>query len=228
MAELLVLFRWRWFLNDCLKLRGISWEFSFKVEQNSISVEQRLVFKLKADFHLNLVVAIPNPGLGIPFEFDMGRDHTFELIITSPKLVIMKNLKSLLLSAFVIVGMCSFVAAPNPEATAELPGGAFLTIAGKFGGDIAKKEVLKTKELAVDGCAVGSKIFTYTIDINKGGTISTFKEESNTFSKEIIMKMKELNTGDSFEFKKIKAYLPNGKDQVDVHSKKFVVVADNV
>jgi hypothetical protein len=185
-------------------------------------------FKPKAGFQPNLVVAIPNPGLGIPFEFDIERGHTFELIITSPKLVIMKSLKSLLLSAFVIAGMCSFVAAPNPEAGAELPGGAFLTIAGKFGGEISKKEVLKTKELGVDGCAVGSKIFTYTIDINKGGTISTFKEESNTFSKEIIMKMKELNTGDSFEFKKVKAYLPNGKDQVDVHSKKFVVVADNV
>ena len=161
-------------------------------------------------------------------EFEVGKGSRFELIITSPKLGIMKSLKSLLLSAFVIVGMCSFVAAPNPEAAAELPGGAWLTIAGKFGGEISKKDVLKTKELAVDGCAIGSKIFTYSIDINKGGTISTFKEESNTFSKEIILKMKELNTGDSFEFKKTKAYLPNGKDEVDVHSKKFVVVADNV
>lgn len=138
----------------------------------------------------------------------------------------MKNLRSFLLSALLILSMSSFVVAPQPEA--ELPGGAYLTIAGKFGGDISKKDVLKTKELAVDGCAVGSKIFTYSIDINKGGEISTFKAESNFFTKEIIMKMKELNTGDSFEFKKIKAYLPNGKDQVDVHSKKFTVVADNV
>ena len=80
----------------------------------------------------------------------------------------------------------------------------------------------------MDGCAVGSRIFTYTIDINKGGTICTFKAESNTLSKEMLAKMKELNTGDSFEFKKIKAYLPNGKDMVDVHSKKFVVVVDPV
>lgn len=140
--------------------------------------------------------------------------------------MVMKNLGNILLAALLIVSMSSFVAAPN--AKTELPGGAYLTIAGKFGGEISKKDVLKTKELAVDGCAVGSKIFTYSIDINKGGEISTFKAESNTFTKEIILKLKELNTGDSFEFKKIKAYLPNGKDQVDVHSKKFIVTADNV
>ena len=138
------------------------------------------------------------------------------------------NIKNLLLAAFVILGMCSFVTAPNPEAAAELPGGAFLTIAGKFGGDISKKEIFKNQELGVDGCAVGSRIFTYTIDLNKGGTISTFKAESNVLTKEILIKMKEMNTGDSFEFKKIKAYLPNGKDMVDVHSKKFVVVVDPV
>lgn len=138
----------------------------------------------------------------------------------------MKNLRSFFLSALVIVSMSSFVVAPNSET--KLPGGAYLTIAGKFGGEINKKDVLKTKELAVDGCAVGSKIFTYSIDINKGGEISTFKAEANTFSKEIILKMKELNTGDSFEFRKVKAYLPNGTDVIDVHTKKFVVVADNV
>lgn len=140
----------------------------------------------------------------------------------------MKNLKSLLLAVFVILGLSSFVAAPNADANKALPGGAYLTIAGKFGGDISKKEILGHKELNVDGCAVGSRIFTYTIDINKGGSLSTFKSESNVLTKEILGKLKELNTGDSFEFKKIKAYLPNGKDIVDVHSKKFVVVVDPV
>jgi hypothetical protein len=136
------------------------------------------------------------------------------------------SIKILGMAALVLCVLCSFTTAPGT--INSMPGGAYLTIAGKFGGDISKKEILSHKELGVDGCAVGSRIFTYQIELSKGGKISSFKAESNVLSKEIIAALKDLNTGDSFEFKKIKAYLPNGKDVVDVHSKKFVIVADQV
>lgn len=39
----------------------------------------------------------------------------------------------------------------------------------------------------------------------------------------MIAQMKSLSKGDSFEFQNTKAYLPNNKDVVDVHGKKFIV-----
>lgn len=36
--------------------------------------------------------------------------------------------------------------------------------------------------------------------------------------------LQSLSEGDRFEFKQIKAYLPNGKDKVDVFAKPFKVV----
>jgi hypothetical protein len=102
-------------------------------------------------------------------------------------------------------------------------GGAFLTFAGKFGGEVTKKDIESNRELGVDGCARGSKIFTYTLDVNKGGRIQTFQASSNVLSSEMHSKLKSLTAGDSFEFRQIKAYLPNGKDVVDVHAKKFIV-----
>jgi hypothetical protein len=103
-------------------------------------------------------------------------------------------------------------------------GGAFLLFAGKFGGEVNCKEIAEQKELAVDGCAKGSKIFKYTLVITKGGQKSTYHATSNVLSGEMQTKLKTLSAGDSFEFSEIKAYLPNGKDIVDVHAKKFVVV----
>lgn len=40
----------------------------------------------------------------------------------------------------------------------------------------------------------------------------------------MIAQLKSLSKGDSFEFQRTKAHLPNGKDVVDVHAKKFIVV----
>ena len=141
----------------------------------------------------------------------------------------MKNkIKIFLLAAFVLLGMGYTIAATSPEVSAlAMPGGAFLSYANKFGGEITKKEILAHKALNVDGCAAGSRIFSYQIEITKSGKVSTFTAESDTLSKEIMAALKELSAGDSFEFKRVKAYWGKRKDDVvDVHSKKFVV-ADN-
>jgi hypothetical protein len=37
-------------------------------------------------------------------------------------------------------------------------------------------------------------------------------------------KLKSLSAGDYFEFSQIKAYLPNGKDVVEVSAKKYFVI----
>lgn len=103
-------------------------------------------------------------------------------------------------------------------------GGAFLLFAGKFGGDVTRKEIAEQRELAVDGCAKGSKIFKYTLVVTKGSQTFTYQASSNILNTEMQGRLKSLAAGDSFEFTQIKAYLPNGKDIVEVHGKKFFVV----
>ncbi len=128
---------------------------------------------------------------------------------------------------------CSFVPTPAPSGTPvkdvaaamDIPvGGAHLVFAGKFGGEISKSEISGQTELKVDGCARGSRIFEYTIHITKGGKTSKLSNRSNALTSEMLVALKSLSKGDEFEFSNTKAYLPNGKDVVDVHARKFMVV----
>jgi hypothetical protein len=112
---------------------------------------------------------------------------------------------------------------PGLSATATV-GGAYLLFAGRFGGEVSKKEIAEQKELAVEGCAKGSRIFQYTLVVTKGNQTFTYKASSNALTMEMQAKLKSLAAGDSFEFTQIKAYLPDGKDVVDVHGKKFNVI----
>ena len=112
----------------------------------------------------------------------------------------------------------------NTSSVSSALGGAYLLFAGKFGGEVNKKEISEQRDLAVDGCAKGSKIFKYTLVINKSGQSYTYRADSNVLTSEMQTKLKSLTAGDSFEFSQIKAYLPNGKEVVDVHAKKFFVV----
>ncbi len=138
-----------------------------------------------------------------------------------------------LLSGAVLMLACSFAEGPaaNVETTAEASasdlffGGAYLKFAGKFGGEITRKEIAEHQKLTVDGCATGSRIYQFTLDITKGGKLTTMQAESHVLSADMLAKLKSLSPGDFFEFRKTKAYLPNGKDVVDVHAKKFVVVS---
>ena len=63
-----------------------------------------------------------------------------------------------------------------------------------------------------------------TIHIKKGGKTSKLSNHSNALTSEMLAALKSLSKGDEFEFSNTKAYLPNGKDVVDVHAKKFMVV----
>ena len=128
---------------------------------------------------------------------------------------------------------CSFV---NKPITAEAPasgwtaagkapvGGAYLFFAGKYGGDISKQEMTGQTEVSVDGCARGSRIFNFTLTITKGKNKSTYTTASNILTTEMRDKLNSLSQGDTFEFQHVKAYLPNGKDVVDVRGGRFVVV----
>lgn len=144
-----------------------------------------------------------------------------------------KNIVNLLFSGAVLLLTCSFAESPaahtetTPGGSAidALPvGGAYLMFAGKFGGEITRKEIAEHRDLEVDGCAKGSRIFKFTLDITQGGKITSLQSDAGNLTKAMLSKLKSLSSGDSFEFKKTKAYLPNGKDVVDVHAKKFVVV----
>ena len=105
-------------------------------------------------------------------------------------------------------------------------GGAFLVFAGKNGGNIKMSELQGKTELAVEGCAKGSEIFSFVLDINSGGKTRTYKASSNVLSNEMVAALKGLHAGDSFEFKSIKANLPNDKEVVDVHGYRYVIVKE--
>lgn len=144
-----------------------------------------------------------------------------------------KKIKKTLFSGILLLLTCSFSEAPalNPESAAgasalrELPfGGAYVIFAGKFGGEITRREIARHHDLKVDGCATGSRIFTFTLDVTKDGKTTSLKTESNVLTKEMVTHLTSLMPGDEFEFSNTKAYLPNGKDVVDVQGKTFVVV----
>ena len=130
---------------------------------------------------------------------------------------------------------CSFVQSPVPAGTPvkgfetigeAAAGGAFLLFAGKFGGEVTKSEIASAgkSDLQVDGCAKGSRIFEYTIYITKGGQTTKLSNKSNVLTAEMRDQLNRLSKGDAFEFKDTKAYLPDGKEVVNVHGKKFLVV----
>lgn len=143
------------------------------------------------------------------------------------------TIKNLFLATAAVLLACSFtettrLGADFAAIEAVPVGGAYLVFAGKYGGEITPQEMQGQTSLGVDGCARGSRIFQFTLEVKKNGKASSYSANSNLLTKEMIAHLRSLSAKDEFEFKKIKAYLPNGKDVVDVHGKKFTVVAKNV
>lgn len=122
---------------------------------------------------------------------------------------------------FLVLGSQPFV---NATPISSPIGGAYLVFADKMGGEISPQKILTQCELAVAGCAKGSKIFTFTLQVTKSGKRTTMKTDSNELTTAMRNLLQSLSAGDRFEFKYIKAYLPNGKDKVDVFAKPFRVV----
>ena len=146
----------------------------------------------------------------------------------------MKNLVVLFTFAALSVLVTESLTAHNPDiidfeyrvneySGDALPGGAYLTIAGKFGGEITKSELADITALEVKGCAEGAKIFQYVLVIKKEGKSQSIKGESGSLTKEMHKQLKELSKGDEFTFTDVKAHL-NSTDDVDVWAKKFVIV----
>ena len=142
-------------------------------------------------------------------------------------------IQNLLMAAGIICLTSSFV--PGTHFSNQVPGeyatmvavpfgGAHVFFAGKYGGEIRKSELVNQKEVAVEGCAKGSKIFKFSLAITKGGTKTTLQANSNVLTKEMLDKLNSLSRGDSFEFVDVKAYGTNGKDVIDVYGQKYVVV----
>lgn len=146
----------------------------------------------------------------------------------------MKNkVLHLFISTTILVFSSAFVHYPafeNGAGARRVPvvsvpvGGAYVVFAGKFGGELSKQEMAGQTEVKVDGCAKGARIFEFTLYITKGGERITLRGNSNVLSREIRAELNALNKGDAFEFKDTKAYLPNSKDVVEVHARKFIVV----
>jgi hypothetical protein len=102
-------------------------------------------------------------------------------------------------------------------------GGAYVVFAGKSGGDIKRSEIVGQTEVRVAGCAKGYAITSFTLEITRGQTKSTYPSSSNQLSKEMQSKLQSLVKGDSFEFKLMKAR-QEGTHMVDVHGSKFTIV----
>ncbi len=105
----------------------------------------------------------------------------------------------------------------------EIAGGAYLVFAGKFGGELTKKDIAATKALSVEGCAKGSVIYKFDLKVTKNGKTKSYHGTSDELTREMHKALKELESGDEFTFKKVKARLPK-EGTVDVWGKKFTVV----
>lgn len=102
-------------------------------------------------------------------------------------------------------------------------GGAYLTFAGKFGGDVNKKNLKTTNKLGVSGCASGSLITKFTLKIKRQKKkVLVFKGKSHLLSDNVKTVLQTLVSGDSFEFSQVTAQLPSG-GKVRVVSRKFTV-----
>lgn len=120
--------------------------------------------------------------------------------------------------------LAPFVTSANPGLSSDI-GGAYLVFGNKMGGKITAKVLQSACELDVAGCAKGSQIFSFRLVVFRNGKRSTYQvEDSNELSAEMRASLANLKAGDTFEFKQIKAYLPNGRDQIDVFAKRFKLI----
>lgn len=85
----------------------------------------------------------------------------------------MKKLSVFLVFIFLVLGSRPFLhATPIPAPV----GGAYLVFADKMGGEISPEKIRTQCELAVAGCAKGSKIFSFTLLVIKSGKRTSLKQ----------------------------------------------------
>ena len=110
-----------------------------------------------------------------------------------------------------------------PAEPTEITGGAYLTFAGKFGGEVTKQELAAHRQVGIAGCAAGSEILQFTLYISHKGKTTPFSSKSCELSDAMQQQLRSLVAGDSFYFERIQAKLPEG-GKVEVHARKFTVV----
>lgn len=134
----------------------------------------------------------------------------------------MKNLLKLML---ILVFMMVIISKSTADVPCNLdgPGGAYVTLADKFGGEISTKELKTVRELGIAGCAKGSKVYAFILEIKSKGKMKRYTGDSNSLSKEILYNLGILTKGDTFIFIEIKANLPTG-GKIDALGRTFTVV----
>lgn len=146
-------------------------------------------------------------------------------LLFNKNLVIMKSkIENLFIVSVLFLFMLGLTSTTNHVSLDEEVGGAYLTFAEKFGGKVTQSDLMKTSEIGVEGCARGSKIFKFKLVITKGKEKSTHLGNSPKLTQAMLKDLRVLSKGDEFIFKKVKAYLPDGKSEVDVWGKIFTVV----
>ena len=138
----------------------------------------------------------------------------------------MKNAQKLMYSCcfLLLFQLNNFANVPPSLTSSPIAGGAYLTFAGKVGGDLTKDDLKRHSQLGVEGCAAGSKIIQYSLIIHKGKDEKRFAGRSDELDEKAKIALQTLEPGDSFEFENVKAFLPNGKDKIDVFAKKYYIV----
>ena len=144
----------------------------------------------------------------------------------------MKSAISFSASLLFLIGMinqspASIICATNGNintiSVEEVLGGAYLTYADKFGGEISNEELRTTTELGIAGCAVGSKIYAFNLVVKANGKTRRFVRKSYVLSKEILKSLQSLKPGDTFKFTEIRVTLPSGS-KIDALGRTFTIV----
>ena len=107
----------------------------------------------------------------------------------------------------------NLAASTAPADLKSAPGGAYLVIAEKFGGDITRDEIASHSKLGVMGCAEGAVIYRFTLELEVKGKKKQFAGDSNTLSSEMRVALESLKKGDEFTFRRVKARI--GDDDFD-------------
>ena len=115
------------------------------------------------------------------------------------------------------------IAIPQSIPAESFPGGAYLVIGGKFGGEITKQEITENTTLGIEGCAAGAAIYKFTLVIGRDGNSRSFSSESNKLTSDMLAAINSLQTGDEFTFKRVKAHLSDD-DDIDVAARPFMII----
>ncbi len=115
--------------------------------------------------------------------------------------------------------------ASSAEKTAkyDVLGGAYVTFAGKFGGEVTREDLRAYSSIGIAGCAAGSRILQFKLHVKANGKETIFDGQSQILTDDMLKSLRALTKGDTFFFTDMRAKLPAG-GKVDVIGRIFTVV----